>query len=102
MAIAECFGQVSASAHSRAIASSICRQLELEGKKKVADCGVATVDLGERSSDVIDLECGDVIEIEKWTSFSVHLKLTSALQIDRFTQQRSRKHMKISRERSHC
>ena len=64
MAIAACFGQVSASALSRAIASSVRRQLELEGKKKVADCGVVTVDLGERSSDGIDLECGDVIEIK--------------------------------------
>ena len=47
MAIAACFGQVSASALSRVIASSIRRELELKGKKKVADCGVITVDLVE-------------------------------------------------------
>ena len=64
MAIAACFGQVSASALNCAFASSVIQELELEGKKKVADCGVVTVDLGERSSDGIDLECGDVIEIK--------------------------------------
>ena len=30
----------------------------------MADCGIITADLVEQSSDQIDLECGDVIEIK--------------------------------------